>query len=330
MSAPRRARLKAYAKVNLSLLVGKRRQDGFHELRTVFQTVSLGDVLEVEYRPGGRRRIELESSVAIADNIVARAADRVMQTIKAGGELRIRLDKRVPMGGGLGGGSSDAAAVLLALPALAGVRLSEERLHGIAVALGSDVPFFLMGGTALGLGRGEELYPLPSLRGRYGLLVIPPVAVSTAEAYQALNRPMDGELTGETSFHRMKGFQSFARAMASCAQGQDWKAFCENDFEAVVFRRYPLLPSLQRKLRRLGAWPARMSGSGSTLFGLFASREERDRAQTAMSKMGAGLRLKPMSFVSRERYQAEFVKALAPPEQQEKEKTWPPRSQYEE
>ncbi len=312
MREARRAKLKAFAKINLSLLVGNRRRDGFHELRTVFQTISLNDVLEMEYRPGGRRRVELDSTVPIADNIVELAADRLMQAMKAGGELRIRLDKRIPIGGGLGGGSSDAAALLLALPALAGVGVPEERLHAIAAELGSDVPFFLMGGTALGLGRGEELYPLPSLQAGYGLLVMPPVAVSTAEAYRDLGRPLESELTGASSFLRMKGFQSFARAMANCAQRQDWKAFCENDFEAVVFRRYPLLPSLQRKLRKLGAWPARMSGSGSTLFGMFASREERGRAQIVLDRWGQGLRLEAVSFVSRERYRAEFQRALAP------------------
>ncbi|MCP5114812.1 MAG: 4-(cytidine 5'-diphospho)-2-C-methyl-D-erythritol kinase, partial [bacterium] len=157
----RRARLKALAKINLSLKVLGKRPDGYHELRTVFQTISLGDTLEMSYEPARRSRVELESTVDISDNLVVRAARLVMDAARMKGLVSFRLTKRIPLGGGMGGGSSDAAAVLLALPVLAGKDVPYEQLAEMALELGSDVPFFLLGGTALGMGRGEELYPLP-------------------------------------------------------------------------------------------------------------------------------------------------------------------------
>jgi len=326
MALPRRAKLKAFAKINLSLLVGNRRRDGYHEISTLFQTVSLADQLELEYMPGPKTAIELSCTEEIEDNLAARAARRVMQASRAQGQVRIQINKRIPMGGGLGGGSSDAAAVLLALPVLTGRGVEESRLEAIAGELGSDVPFFLKGGAAIGVGRGEVLYPGPEIAAPYTLIVAPPVSVFTAEAYAGLGRPV-AELTGTDNFNRMKKFQSLAWALARSARADQWKAFCENDFEAVVFRRYPLLQSLQRKLRELGAGPARMSGSGSALFGVFASDQDRDRAMDALSGSRAGLRLERVSFVGRKRYQAAFWKALAP---HMKENTWPPQSRYAE
>jgi 4-diphosphocytidyl-2-C-methyl-D-erythritol kinase len=326
MELPRRAKLKAFAKINLSLLVGNRRADGYHEICTLFQTVSLADRLELEYEPGVRSTIEVNCTPRIADNLAGQAAKMILQASRAKGRVRIRIHKRIPMGGGLGGGSSDAAAVVLALPVLTGRRLEESRLEAIAAGLGSDVGFFLKGGTAIGLGRGEVLYPGPEITARHALIVVPPEAVSTAEAYAGLGRPA-AELTEAGNFNRMKRFQSLVWALARPARADQWKAFCENDFEAVVFRRYPLLQILQRKLRELGAGPARMSGSGSAVFGVFASGPERDRAMDALTGWRAGLRLERVSFVGRKRYQAAFWKALAP---HMKENTWPPQSRYAE
>src|SRR5580698_2822782 len=167
---PERARLHSLAKINLDLRVLGKRPDGFHELRTIFQTISLADTLEVEYQRG-RSKIELKSSINIPGNLVLRAAEVVMKALRATGRLRFQLTKRIPLGGGLGGGSSNAAAVLLALPALLKKKLSLEKLMELAAELGSDVPFFLMGGTAVGLGRGTELYPLPDVPASSGLLI---------------------------------------------------------------------------------------------------------------------------------------------------------------
>ena len=168
-------RVHAFAKINLSLKVFHKRPDNFHELRTIFQTISLSDVLSIHYEPAAVTRVTLESSVEIADNLVNRAAHAVLDAMQAKAQVHFKLEKKIPMGGGLGGGSTDAAAVLLALPALAGTLLPLSKMMEIASALGSDVPFFILGGTALGLGRGEELYPFPEPQPSWGVLVTPEV-----------------------------------------------------------------------------------------------------------------------------------------------------------
>jgi 4-diphosphocytidyl-2-C-methyl-D-erythritol kinase len=324
MSSIRQARLKAFAKINLSLVVLNHRADGFHDLRTVFQSISLGDDLTLRFEKARRTRIEVECEPDIPGNLAESAAEQALDAMGIRGIVRITLNKHIPMGGGLGGGSSDAAAVLLALPVLAGGRMEESQLHQIAANLGSDVPYFLMGGTALGVGRGEELYRLPPVRARHVLVVIPAVQVSTAEAYAALGRPM-GQLTGEAAFIRMKRFQSFARALDGAAREADWKAFSGNDFEAAVYKRHPLLHNLQRKLERLGARPARMSGSGSTLFGVFGSPEEMKRAREALDGTRGCLRVETVKLMTREQYRAAYWRALDP---HMRERLWPPLSRY--
>src|SRR5450759_3774899 len=169
MSMPRQARVRALAKINLDLRVLGKRSDGFHELRTVFQTISLGDTLEIAYTPARKTTLSLEDDLQIADNLVLRAARLAMEAMRATGRIEMRLTKRIPMGAGLGGGSSDAAAVLLALPALVGRSLSLPKLSAIGEQLGSDVSFFLLGGTAVGIGRGSELCPLPDAPSQRGI-----------------------------------------------------------------------------------------------------------------------------------------------------------------
>src|SRR5258708_12015759 len=161
MSPTRRARVSAMAKINLDLRVIGKRPDGFHELRTVFQTISLADTLEIAYTPARKTAISLVDDLAIADNLVVRAARLAMEAMRATGRIEMRLTKRIPMGAGLGGGSSDAAAVLLALPALAGRAMDLPKLCAVAEQLGSDLPFFLLGGTAVGVGLRAELFPPP-------------------------------------------------------------------------------------------------------------------------------------------------------------------------
>jgi 4-diphosphocytidyl-2-C-methyl-D-erythritol kinase len=317
----RRAAVRAYAKINLSLLVLGKRADNFHELRTVFQTVSLHDDLAIDYRPARRTTIEVESSIDIADNLITRAVRAVMDQIQATACVRILLRKRIPMGAGLGGGSSDAAAILLAVPALARKTLPPEKLQGLAADLGSDVPFFLHGGTALGIGRGEELYPLPSARAGHAALVLPEAPVSTPEAYRALARPRVDELTLPDLSNRMKKFQSLVAGVVCPRQPGDWQGFCENDFEAVIFQRHPLLKSLHRKLLRSGAGLARMSGSGSALFGVFPSRPILERASAAFRRLG--MTVEKMNFISREQYRAQWRRWLSGLVD---ERTWPPRA----
>ncbi|MGC4050901.1 MAG: 4-(cytidine 5'-diphospho)-2-C-methyl-D-erythritol kinase [Paludibaculum sp.] len=178
----------AYAKLNLALRVLHKRDDGFHDLRTVFQTISLRDRLEIGFRKARLTTVACECTPQIPNNIAVRAAQTLLETMRCRAEVTIRIAKQIPMGGGLGGGSADAAAVLLALPQLARRRVDPGRLLQIAASLGSDVPFFLRGGTALGLSRGEELYPFPEPAVSHGVLVTPGIHVSTAEASGGLGR----------------------------------------------------------------------------------------------------------------------------------------------
>ncbi len=143
MSQTRQASLRALAKINLDLRVLHARPDGYHEIRTIFQTISLADIIDVEYTRARGTTIQIDGDVDIPDNLIAKAATLVLDAMRVTARVRFRLRKRIPMGAGLGGGSSDAAAVLLALPALAGHRLALPRLMELAAGLGSDVPFFL-------------------------------------------------------------------------------------------------------------------------------------------------------------------------------------------
>lgn len=309
MAETRKASVRALAKLNLGLAVLYKRPDGFHELRTVFQTVSLADRLDLEFTPSRKPAVEIEANIAIpGENLIAKAARMFFEQAGIRGALRVKLTKKVPMGGGLGGGSSDAAAILLALPALARKRVAEDLLFAIAGRIGSDVPFFLMGGTALGAGRGEELYPLPDLRAPNVLIVAPGVHVATAEAFRTLARPEFTELTPDALAHKMGRFRSLGRSLSGSGE---WTSFCANDFEEAVFERYPLIQSVQRTLHKLGARPARMSGSGSALFGVFSSPGTRDKASASLSDSFPGVQVTHVRFVSRRQYRAQWLGALA-------------------
>ncbi len=278
--------LRALAKINLDLRVLHRRGDGYHEIRTVFQTISLADRIRIRYEPSRDFEIQIDGNVAIEDNLIARAARAVTQELGCGGVFHFRLSKRIPMGAGLGGGSSDAAAVLLALPALLERAIAPDRLHALAAAMGSDVPFFLYGGTALGMGRGDELYPLPDARALPGLLVAPSLHVSTPEAYRALR--FSGQETEVAA--KRAGFARFTWTRDP--------AWAENDFEPAVFGLHPELSAIRATLERNGAICARMTGSGSSIFGLFASPEAARQTRAAFPEH----RTFPFAMVSRRRY----------------------------
>jgi 4-diphosphocytidyl-2-C-methyl-D-erythritol kinase len=312
MSSPRQARVRALAKINLDLRVLGKRADGYHELRTIFQTVSLADSLDIAYTPGPRTSIELADSADIPDNLVVRAARLAMDAMGITGAVSMRLVKRTPMGAGLGGGSSDAAAVLLALPVLAGQAPPVETLCSLGQQLGSDVPFFLLGGTAAAIGRGTEVFPLPDTPTRAGLIIAPPVHVSTADAYRALSP----RLTTESEENKMFSFQTHTWSVADGAAGV-------NDFEPVVFERESRLATLKQRLMRAGASPAMLTGSGSALFGLFRDREEMRRALELFTDEKA----LPISLVTRAQYRALWRRALGPHLNPERS-LWPPRSRY--
>lgn len=315
----------SFAKLNLSLKVLGRRADGFHELRTVFQTISLADRLEISFRPErSKRDVMVDSSIEIADNLVARAARALMEATGIRGTVECRLSKKIPIGAGLGGGSSNAAAMLLALPVLAGKPVPAAELNSLAAALGSDVPFFLSGGTALGLGRGEELYPLPPAAAKWALVVAPGIHVATPPAFRALARPALTELTPIDWANKMKRFQLMAWGLACAApEARNWDAFCENDFEAVVFPQHPLLKSLHRKLGQLGASPVRMSGSGSALFGVFPSRQQWAKAAKTLAGLSPEVSVHSIRFISRDQYRAAWRRALGV--HLTEATAWPPR-----
>jgi 4-diphosphocytidyl-2-C-methyl-D-erythritol kinase len=310
MTAPRRVRLRAFAKLNLDLRVLGKRPDGYHELRTVFQTISLADSLEIAFTPARKTIVELEDALAIPDNLVTRAAHLALEAMRTGGRVEMRLTKRIPMGAGLGGGSSDAAAVLLALPVLAGRGLDLPKLSELAQQLGSDVPFFLLGGTAVGIGRGAELFPLPDGPAQNALVVAPGVHVSTAQAY----RDLSPRLTSESQQNKIFSFQSQV-----WGRGVGWLP-C-NDFEEVVFPQHPSLAAIKKGLLRAGATVALMTGSGSALFGLYP---DRNRISVALQSLGAHKAF-PVSFVTRSRYRRMWFRAL---EEHLTGRTWPPQSRY--
>ncbi|HEY6346252.1 MAG TPA: 4-(cytidine 5'-diphospho)-2-C-methyl-D-erythritol kinase [Bryobacteraceae bacterium] len=270
----RRAALRPLAKINLDLRVLHKNPDGFHEIRTVFHTISLADSLELEYQPARPKEIVLDDPASIPDNLVVRAAQATLDALGIAGRLRMRLTKRIPMGGGLGGGSSDAAAVLLAVPTLARRVLPLEETMRIAASLGSDVPFFLLGGAAVGAGRGAELYPLPDLAPEPLLVIVPEVRVSTAEAYRALGR---GSSPADPS--GLENFRSYVWALEQRRSAAAAGGISANDFEASVFERHPQLGRIRARLAKLGAAGARLTGSGSALVALFHSMAERRRVE---------------------------------------------------
>jgi 4-diphosphocytidyl-2-C-methyl-D-erythritol kinase len=289
-----RVRVRSLAKINLDLRVLNKRPDGFHELRTIFQTVSLADTLEIECR-SGPTRIEIKSNISIPGNIIEKAADSVLAATGKTARIGFVLKKRIPLGGGLGGGSSNAAAVLLALPVLLKKPLKMEKLMELAASLGSDVPFFLVGGTVVGLGRGTELYPIPDMGSAAALIITPGIHVSTGEAYRALGRGLAGESACPTS--------------RDWGTSGDWGTY-ENDFESVVFRQHSHLKLIKGKLLNLGARPALMSGSGSTIFGIFESRTVRDRAKLRFLEKFAPEQVHSVSLVRRSQYRAMWRRQL--------------------
>ncbi len=318
MSATRRARVRAAAKINLDLRVLARRPDGYHELRTILQTISLADTLDIAFTPGRKTTIALEDRLAIPDNLVLRAARLAMEAMGAAGRVEMRLRKRIPLGAGLGGGSSDAAAVLLALPVLAGRAVGLRKLSELAGELGSDVPFFLLGGRAVGIGRGTELFPLPDGPPAQGVLVAPGVHVSTAEAYRALS----ARLTTESQQNKIFSFQSHTWNPSAVEAAA-------NDFETVVFERHQRLAALKKRLLRAGARPALMTGSGSALFGLFRTGDEVSQAMESLGRGVPGLAGEEEAFrislISRPRYRSMWWRAL---QEHITGRVWPPQSRH--
>ena len=271
--------VRTHAKINLDLRVLGPRLDGFHELRTVFQAISLHDVIECLPREG-KFAIECDTAGVPLDrsNLAWRAAEALWRSLRRPGPVRdvaIRLHKRIPLQAGLGGGSTNAAGTLLALARLWRVPVRANQLTDLAATLGADVPFFLAGGTALGLGRGDEVYPLADLPRHWIVLLIPGFGVSTADAYNWYD-----------SEREMARGVSAREPQVVPGPWPSRAAQMINDLEAPIARHHPEIDQMRTALRRAGALAAAMSGSGSTVFGLFQKRSEALAAVDRLSGSG--------------------------------------------
>jgi 4-diphosphocytidyl-2-C-methyl-D-erythritol kinase len=267
-------RLRAFAKVNLCLHVVGKRPDGYHELRTIFQAISLHDTLDISIERSSTLSVQFMTcnvpELQSQENLVMRAIRAISPEIGFYGHVSVHLEKRIPVARGLGGGSSDAAAALIGMLRLTNMELPLPRLMEIAAGLGADVPFFLFGGRALAVNRGDEIYPLDDGLRRTIVVVSPKdIGVSTKEAYEWLAP----ELTRLSKPNRIWGF------CALCWSRQG--AGVSNDFEGPVFSRHPRLREIRDALLERGAAEAALAGSGSAVFGVFRNPAQARRTARA-------------------------------------------------
>jgi len=328
--------VRSFAKINLGLRIGARREDGFHELLTVYQTIGLHDLIRVSVERGKGIEVRCEDPRVPRDesNTCFRIVERAMRALGAKGRVVVEIEKRLPVQGGLGGASSNAVAALLGLERAVGKELpAAERLR-IATEVGSDLPLFLIGGTVLGVGRGEQVYPLPDFALTACVVVTPEVGVSTPKAFAEWDRrqrysptlaaqnaarmgqphPAADEgvrrsttspkLTASDASDRIeelgRGLSAWLSEPYSGAPSHVMRrrgraenpllelvrAGIENDFEQVVFPEYPELGEGKGALERAGAKYASLSGSGSALYGLFASREAAAKVVKQLRRQG--------------------------------------------
>lgn len=267
---------KSHAKINWTLDVLFKREDGYHELRTIYQTVSLHDELRLT-ETGGAIEIICEDPRVPCDetNLAFKAAALLREVTGISNGARIEIEKRIPVAAGLGGGSSNAVATLLGLIRLWQIEIEDEELIKIAARLGSDVPFFLIGGTALGVGRGEEVYPIEEAHCEHLLLVNPGFAVSTRDAYGRLPRLTTSDAASIIPFTLL------------AAKGiSELPLVARNDLEVPVLAAHPEIAEVKERLLSLGARHALMSGSGATVFGVFDNSEMAGRAELEMREFG--------------------------------------------
>jgi 4-diphosphocytidyl-2-C-methyl-D-erythritol kinase len=280
--------LRAFAKINLDLSILGRRADGYHEIRTILQTIDWFDEIRIERADcfeftctGGPSEVPCDDG-----NLAVRAVREFQRAIEEPVNVRVELSKNIPVGAGLGGGSADAAVTLLGLQRLYGRILPEPELQRCLKSLGSDVPFFALGGCAMGIGRGDEVSPVPESGPDWFVVVFSGIRISTADAYSWLT------VSGES--HTIKGFGAQFMPPGSVEGGRN-RGLPGNDFENAVFERHPVLEEIKNELRRLGAVQAALSGSGSAIFGRFNREEDALTAASEMSRYGMARVARPLA-----------------------------------
>ena len=271
-------RLRALAKINLGLDIVGKRDDGYHEVRMIMQTIQMYDVLEIQKKrtPGISLSTNLPYIPTDEGNLVCRAAKLLMDEFHVEEGLSIRLDKSIPVAAGMAGGSSDAAAAFVGVNRLFRLGLSEEPLMERAVKIGADVPYCIMRGTALAEGIGEKLTRLPGVPHMYILIGKPGVNVSTKLAYGNLN------LSGIAKHPDIEG-------MVTDIKNGDLYAMLPkmgNVFEPGIIEKYPVIQKIKDLMEENGALKAMMSGSGPTVFGIFDDREKMQYAAGVLRKSG--------------------------------------------
>jgi 4-diphosphocytidyl-2-C-methyl-D-erythritol kinase len=316
--------VRSFAKINLGLYIGAARADGYHDLRTVYQTIALHDVIRVSVGRGRGveilctntnrdPRVPLDSS-----NTCYRIAARVLDELGVDRKVTIEIDKRLPVQGGMGAASSNAVATMIGLELALKKKLTPGSRLRIAAEIGSDPPLFLVGGTALGVGRGEEVYPLPDLPPMAMVVVTPELGVSTPRAFadwdelERLTRPSASDRLFQVGCVLSSWLSSFTSGSPNTgAPAKGWsraekllldlvRTGIENDFEKVVFPQYPELRDIKGALERAGSKYASLSGSGSTLYGLFRSSSEAAKAAGRLRKQG--LRAVATRTLTRQKY----------------------------
>src|SRR5882672_10494577 len=303
--------VRSFAKINIGLKIGPLREDGFHELRTIYQTVDLSDVIRVEVGRGVGIEVYSKDPRVPRDetNTCWRVADRVLRSLKTRGKVRIAIDKNLPVQGGLGAASSNAVATMLALEKALKRRLPPEERLRIAAEVGSDLPLFLIGGTVLGTGRGEQVYALEDLPSFHCVLATPQVGVSTPAAFAEWDKkwPAKSTSTKLTEADSSDRINMFSQTVYEWLNGSSFtptgvpskgwdraetslldlvRTGIENDFESVVFPRYPAVREVKRALERSGAKYVSLSGSGSTVYGLFADKQTAAKAAKILDDTG--------------------------------------------
>jgi 4-diphosphocytidyl-2-C-methyl-D-erythritol kinase len=303
--------VRSFAKINLGLCIGPSRPDGFHELRTVYQTIGLHDILRLRLERGSGIEIRCADRRVPTDqtNTCYRMLELGMSALGAKGRVVLEIEKRLPIQGGLGGASGNAVSALLALEVAVKKRLPAGDRLRLAAEVGSDVPLFLVGGTVLGAGRGEQVYPLADLPSTPCVIATPEIGVSTPKAFADWDAAA-AKLTLPEPSARMNGFSrevsawlssvpwektSKGRCAGAPARGRGRaetqlldlvRTGIENDFERVVFPQYPALRDVRCALEKAGAAYASLSGSGSAVYGIFATRGAAEEASARLGKQG--------------------------------------------